>query len=149
MPSRSYARSRNEIAGRIAAVDPGVVAQSAHRALEHEWRAGHGVEHRPVLLGRGDQPVDDRGVHVGEGVGGVVDVVEARRVVTDEVCRRVPSGAHEAHGCVGDGLQGVLGDPAVVARAEADHHDGRALGRASRCAGHDPSGWTSPDSMSQ
>ena len=89
MPRRAHARSRNDIAGSTSHVDPVVGAQRAHAALEHERRAGDGVQHLAVLGGGGDEPLDDRGVDVVEAVGRLVEVVERRRA----------SGTRSALGC--------------------------------------------------
>ena len=79
MPSRAQARSRNDIAGSTSQSHPLVGEQRAHRALEHERRAGHGVQHLAVLDGGGDERLDDRRVDVVEAVGRLVEVVERRR----------------------------------------------------------------------
>ena len=70
-------------------VDALVGAQTPHRALEDERRTRHGVEDPAVLDRRGDEPFGDLGVHVGERVGVLVDVVERRR----------PAATSAADGC--------------------------------------------------
>ena len=86
-----------------------------------------------MLGGGGDEPVDDLGVHVGERVGLLVDVVERRhlddaiveRRLTDHRGRRVHRGAQEAVRVRGDGFERLHGDVRRIARAEADDGDPR------------------------
>ena len=87
------------------ALDAGVGAQRAHRSLEHERRAGHGVQHLAVLGRGGDEALGDLGVHVLEAVGRLVHVVE-RDGVGHEV-RRSGGGR-----CAGSGARSGRSSPA-------------------------------------
>ena len=107
------------------AVDALVGLQQAHRALEHERRSGHRVQHLAVLDRRGDERLGDRRVHVGEAIGGLVDVVERRRR-RHQVGARVPGRAQVAVRDPLDRLQRLDGDVLVAARTEPDDDDPRS-----------------------
>ncbi len=102
--------------------DAVVVAQHPYRAFEHERRTGDGVEDLAVHGGRGDEPLGDLGVDVGERVSVLVDVVERRRRA-EQSGRWMARRAQEAVLVGGDGIERLAGDVPRVAGPEADDRD--------------------------
>ena len=140
-PSRTQARSRNESAGTSSTATRVVGQQQLDRALGHHRRAGHGVEHLAVRGRRGDERVDDAGVHVLDAVGRLVEVVEAAA----RPGRRTRPGAASCAGSgrdAGDRRSCRLGDEVRPAGTEAeDDHPRRRSGRR-----HHPAGSSAPSS---
>ena len=104
------------------AVDALVGAQQGDGVFEDEWRSGDGVEDLAVLDGRGDEALDDLGVHILEAVGRFVDVIETRRP-GDDMGARVSGGAQVAVADPLDRRQRLGGDVPVAARPQPDDGD--------------------------
>ncbi len=126
------------------AVDVVTGAEVAHRAFEHEWRPGHGVEDLAMFAGRGHERVGDLGVDLVEGVGAVVEVVE-RGGVSHEIGRRMDRGAQVAVRGMFDRSERLDGDVVATARTQADDDDAWSFG-----GGHgQPKATTWPEAASK
>ncbi len=102
------------------------VAEIAHRALEDQRRAGHGVEDRTVFDDVGEEPIDDVDVDVVERVGVLVHVVVGHRPscgVGHDPGGRVDRRAQMAPPDAVDRIAGLDRDVIGASRTESDDGD--------------------------
>ena len=114
--------SRNDMAGRTTQSTRSSALQALDRSFQDQRGPRHGVQDLTVLAGRGDETFGDLGVHIGEGVGRLVHIVERDRG-TDQWGGRMPRRANEPMRYRCDCVECLSGDVLRTRRAQPDDRD--------------------------